>query len=94
LQQITAQGDGMKNDLLESGRYLGLAADQGDVLRQMRPGICLMSGVFGRFDFEEAQRLFDRASKCDPDSQSDQFASLLRDSLLTFDLKLMNPNKF
>jgi hypothetical protein len=54
----------------------------------MRLGICLMSGVFGRFDFKEARKLFDLASR------SHRFAFILRDSLSNVDCKLMNPSDF
>jgi TPR repeat protein len=48
------RGDGVKKDIPESERYLRLSVDQGNVSAQMRLGIYFMSGVFGRFDFQEA----------------------------------------
>jgi hypothetical protein len=70
--------------LLDCERYLRLAVAQGDHAAEMRFAVFLVSGVLGRFDFEEARTLLERPS------QSSRFAALLRDSLSTLDCELMS----
>jgi hypothetical protein len=54
----------------------------------MRLGIGLLSGIFGRFDFDEARYSFDQASI------SSRFAAILRDSLSVSDLELVDSLEF
>jgi hypothetical protein len=81
-------GDGIPKDVRESERYLRLAVDERNEKGQMRLGIYLMSGVFGRFDFDESRQLFSQASR------SHRFAVILRDSLSNFDCELKSPSDF
>jgi TPR repeat protein len=65
-------GDGVSVDHQESEPHFRQAVELGDVRAQMRLGICLLSSMFGRFDFDESRRLFDLASiSC----QFDRFVS-------------------
>jgi hypothetical protein len=58
----------------------------------MRLGIALLSGLFGRFDFGEARKMFELASQ--PKRGSIPFAIVLRDSLSISDYKIMNATDF
>jgi TPR repeat protein len=55
-------GDGASIDHRECENYFREAVKRGDMRAQMRLGICLWCGMFGRFEFDEARALFDLAS--------------------------------
>jgi hypothetical protein len=58
-----------------------MAVAQGDSMAQMRLGIALLSGLYGRFDFLEARKLFESVSKVISRPSLTRFAIVLRDSL-------------
>jgi hypothetical protein len=70
----------------ESEHYFRLAVTQNHPRAQMRLGIALLSGMFGRFDFSEARRFFETASKSN--TGFTQFATVLRDSLSMLDCEI------
>jgi hypothetical protein len=72
--------------------YLQLAVAQYDSRAQMRLGIALLCGLFGRFDFVESRRLFEFASKSEQGSI--QFSRFLRDSLSLSDCEILNATDF
>jgi hypothetical protein len=76
----------------ESESYLRLAFVQGDSRAQMRLGIALLCGLFGRFDFFESRRLFENASTSE--GSWNHFAILLRDALSKSDCEIMNSTDF
>jgi TPR repeat protein len=82
------RGDGIRKDVGECEKYLRLAVDEGNVTGQMGLEIYLMSGILGRFGFEESRKLFDQASRFH------RLTVILRDSLSNFDCELMNPSDF
>jgi hypothetical protein len=78
----------------ESEHYLRLAATQEDSRAQIRLGIGLLSGLFGRFDFLGALTLFEQASKSGSDSGWTRFAFLLHDLLSVPDCTLLSSDDF
>jgi TPR repeat protein len=88
------RGDGMSDivQCRESERHLRMSVAQSVSKAQMRLGIALLSGLFGRFDFLEARRLFEQASKSE--KSSGRFASVLLDSLLMPDCELKSALTF
>jgi hypothetical protein len=62
---------------------LRFAVSQGSIAEKMRLGLYLFSGLFGRFDFTEAQYLFKDLS------DSNRFAVILRDSLFPSECRLI-----
>jgi TPR repeat protein len=76
----------------ESESYFRMGVAQGDWRAQMRLGIGLLSGLFGRFDFIEARKLFEFASRSE--HSLTQFAILLRDSLSLSDGDITNATDY
>jgi hypothetical protein len=80
--------DGIGMNMVEAERYFRLACDQGDSTAHIQYGIALFSGMFGRFDFTEAQTRFEAAAS------SNRFALILRDALSRSDDQLVTPDDF
>jgi TPR repeat protein len=78
----------------ESERYLRMAVAQGDSMAQMRLGIALLSGLYGRFDFLEARHLFEIVSKSTSQPSLSRLAIVLRDSLSMSNYTLMSISDF
>jgi TPR repeat protein len=78
--------------LRESEHYLKLAVVQGDSRAQMRLGIALLCGLYGRFNFEEARKLLELASESGRSCM--RFAIVLRDSLAVSGCEIMNATDF
>jgi hypothetical protein len=75
------RGDGVPGTIprCESKYYFRMAVAQDNCRAHMRLGLGLLSGFFGRFDFIEARKLFELASRSE--HSWTQFAILLRDAL-------------
>jgi TPR repeat protein len=88
------RGDGVPGTVprRESEYYFRMAVAQGDYRALMRLGIGLLSGLFGRFDFIEARKLFELASRSE--HALAHFAVLLRDSLSLPDCDITHASDF
>jgi hypothetical protein len=62
----------------ECEKYLGLTVSHGRMAGKMKLGLCLFSGLFGRFDFTDSNR----------------FALILRDSLSPLEFRLVLASDF
>jgi hypothetical protein len=76
----------------ESEHYFRLAVAQCDLRAQMRLGIGLLTGLFGRFDFVEARKMFELASESEHNLT--RFAIVLRDLLSNSDCELLRGSDF
>jgi hypothetical protein len=82
-------GNGVGIDLQSAEHYLFRASSQGYLPAKLQYGICLFSGMFGKFDFVESQNQLEAASS------SSRFARVLRDALLAVDEQhLMTSDEF
>jgi hypothetical protein len=75
--------DDQPTDLRESEDSLRQAAAEGSMRAEMRLGLGLFSGSFGRFDFTQARDHFNQLVK------SNNFALILRDSLSQSECELV-----
>jgi hypothetical protein len=72
----------------ECEKYLRLAVSHGRIAAKMKLGLCLFSGLFGRFDLTEARYLFEDLSN------SNHFAHILRNSLSPSEFRLILASDF
>jgi hypothetical protein len=81
-------GDGVNVDMIESQKYFELACSRGGSSVKLRYGIVLLSGLLGRFGFEQARNLFGQAMS------SNRFARILHSALSGSDNHLATSDEY